>query len=132
MVKHGLLMNHQKNHQMIKNLYQRVKKAQQEYGFLSQKYRSEGYVKNQKDKSILLELFSSQVHEQWSHWMTYLFSKSHSNEDGSVTIPTWAVERWKRQMITNYKNLTEVEKISDKNEAEKFIKILEETKYENS
>lgn len=70
------------------------------------------------------EKIAELCHEQWSGWMTYLFSKSTKNDDGSATIPKWAVQRWERQIITKYNDLSEDEKNSDREEADKFLKIL--------
>ena len=64
------------------------------------------------------------AHEQWSGWMKYLFEKSSQNPDGTMTIPKWAVERWSRQMNTKYSDLSEVEKESDRIEADKMIEIF--------
>ncbi|MGX9686248.1 hypothetical protein ACTQ9L_03785 [Deinococcus wulumuqiensis] len=63
-------------------------------------------------------------HEIWSHWMRYLFSVSHENEDGSVTIDRENVIRWKRQMQTKYSDLTDNEKKSDRDQALKVISAL--------
>ena len=56
--------------------------------------------------------------------MAYLFSKSQTNADGTVTLPAWAVERWKRQVATPYANLTEAEKDSDREEADRVLAII--------
>ena len=40
--------------------------------------------------------------------------------------PAWAIERWKHQMKTPYSKLSEEEKNSDRNEAEKFLALLKE------
>ena len=37
----------------------------------------------------------------------------------------WDVERWTRQKDTPYNELTESEKLSDLNEADKFLSIIE-------
>ena len=66
------------------------------------------------------------AHKQWSGWMEYMFSKAPLNEDCSWTMPIEFVERWQRQMTTGYANLTEKERDSDRNEADKFIAILGE------
>jgi len=63
-------------------------------------------------------------HESWSGWMNYLFSKCTENDDGSVTIPTWAAERWKRQASTSYTNLSEQEKESDRVEVRKYLAAI--------
>ena len=47
------------------------------------------------------------------------------NTQGGVIIPQWAVERWMRQMNTEYKNLSEEEKESDRKEADGMILIME-------
>lgn len=79
---------------------------------------------------MLREDFASQAHEQWSHWMKYLFKVSEENEDGSVTIPKELVDRWKRQMDTHFLNLSEQERKSDYEQADKYLKLLEEGTYE--
>ena len=83
--------------------------------------------KEQKVKEMKEEL-ASLCHEQWSGWMKYLFNKSRQNEDGSVTIPKWAVDRWREQMNSKYDYLTEQEKESDRKEANKFLMLLRRIK----
>ncbi len=79
-----------------------------------------------KEKEKIAEL----CHKQWSGWMEYLFSKCYhergqfDKETENMVIPSWAVERWKRQMKTPYSKLPEEEKNSDRNEAERFIALL--------
>jgi len=70
------------------------------------------------------EELASLCHEQWSGWMKYLFEKSKKNDDGTVTIPLWAVNRWEHQMNTHYEYLSELEQESDKSEADRFITLL--------
>lgn len=72
------------------------------------------------------ERLAEYAHDAWSGWMKYLFSKCDSpihHTQGGLIIPQWAVERWKRQMNTSYKDLPEKEKKSDRKEAEKIIDI---------
>lgn len=64
------------------------------------------------------------AHDAWSGWMNYLFSKSNLNDDGTVTIPKWAVVRWQGQIKTRYWDLSEEEKKSDQDEADKIISII--------
>ncbi len=63
------------------------------------------------------------AHRSWAGWMEYLFEKSTLNVDGTVTIPKWAVQRWSRQMNTDYHDLPESEKESDLNEADRILSI---------
>lgn len=72
----------------------------------------------------MIEKLADVQHAIWSHWMKYLFSVCVENEDGSVTIPCDKVSRWKRQMETEYKDLSELEKASDRNQAVKIINQL--------
>jgi hypothetical protein len=76
------------------------------------------------DKNNEKELLADLCHKQWSGWMEYLFSKCENNSDGSVTIPKEFVDRWKRQLSTDYDNLSEKEKDSDRIEADKFLKLF--------
>lgn len=73
---------------------------------------------------MLKERFASQAHDQWSHWMKHLFYVSEENKDGSVTIPKELVDRWKRQMETNFFLLSDQEQKSDYDQADKFLELL--------
>jgi uncharacterized membrane protein YvbJ len=70
------------------------------------------------------EDLANYAHDAWAGWMRYLFEKSTENTDGTVTIPKWAVDRWKRQMITPYIELPEEEKQSDREEADIMMEIF--------
>ena len=70
------------------------------------------------------ELVAALAHEQWSGWMLFLFAKSEYRPDGSIIIPPDLVERWERQMNTDYSNLPEDEKESDRIEADRFIRLF--------
>ena len=51
------------------------------------------------DSPVLLsvrESLSEYAHEAWSGWVKYMFSKMTLNDDGTATMPKWAVERWTR------------------------------------
>ena len=72
------------------------------------------------------EQLAEYAHKAWSGWMAYLFEKSEQNSDGTVTIPAWAVERWRRQSITPYSALPESEKESDRAEADRMLAITGE------
>ena len=80
----------------------------------------------------LRELLADYAHSSWSSWMKYLFSKTYpmyeqfDKENGDVVIPKECVDRWKRQMETAYKDLSEKEKDSDRKEADKMIHIMKD------
>jgi hypothetical protein len=56
--------------------------------------------------------------------MRHLFSVSTMNEDGSVTIPADKVARWQRQIETPYAELTDKEKDSDRDQADKILGVM--------
>jgi hypothetical protein len=70
------------------------------------------------------ELLAEKQHEIWSHWMKYLFSVSQETDEG-VVIPVDKVLRWKQQMITPYIALTEQEKSSDREQADKLLTVID-------
>ena len=71
-----------------------------------------------------IERLANCAHIQWSKWMKYLFSRSEEKPDGSVLIPRELVIRWKRQLSTDYINLPENEKASDRKEALSMLNHL--------
>lgn len=73
---------------------------------------------------IARENLAKYAHDAWSGWMRYLFEKSVSNNNGTITIPKWAVTRWQRQANTPYAQLPENEKESDRSEADSIIDVL--------
>lgn len=72
----------------------------------------------------MIERLANLAHEVWAHWMRYLFSVSIQNDDGSVTIPAEKVDHWKRQMGTNYYDLSEGEQASDIEQANKYKAVV--------
>ncbi len=72
----------------------------------------------------LREALAALCHEQWTGWMHYLFSKSPTNAIGQRTIPREWVSRWQRQMDTPYAQLSEPEKNSDREEADRVLSLL--------
>lgn len=73
------------------------------------------------------EKLAQLAHSQWSGWIKYMFGKCscHSRLDGIRIIPEWAVDRWLRQSITPYCDLSEEEKESDRKEADKFLALFQ-------
>ena len=76
------------------------------------------------NKNDLREHLADLCHRQWSGWMEYLFNEGTFNEDGTWTMPAWAVERWRRQAETDYADLSDAEKDSDRDQADKFLELL--------
>lgn len=81
------------------------------------------------DHEGLVEALADYAHGSWSGWMEYLFSKCVDKVGVGIksknnVIPSWAVERWARQMNTPYAELPEEEKESDREEARKMLAIV--------
>lgn len=80
--------------------------------------------------SELREALADLQHEIWAHWMRYQFSQcraepEHSEaEIDSAVIPYEKVKRWTRQMGTPYAELSEKEKDSAREQADKIIALL--------
>lgn len=70
------------------------------------------------------EEISDSVHEIWINWMKYLFEFCNEVGDGCMEIPREKVDRWYRQMDTPYSQLSEDEKDSDREQADKIIAVL--------
>lgn len=78
----------------------------------------------------MLKALAAIQHAIWSHWMRYMFTCGTFNVDGSWTMPAAKVERWKRQMETDFEALTEKEQISDFEQADKVLEVVWEHAWE--
>ena len=77
------------------------------------------------DESRLIEELAEYAHNAWAGWMQYLFSKCERRTDMTYLVPLWAVDRWWRQMQTDYSDLPDNEKESDRVEARKMLSIVQ-------
>ena len=75
------------------------------------------------DKELREKLADVQ-HAIWSHWMDYLFNQCQEYPDGSMMIPAEKALHWQRQLNTPYAELTEREKDSDRDQADKVLEVL--------
>lgn len=67
------------------------------------------------DTSTLRERLAALEHEQWARWTRHMLDHlSHEN-----------VERWRRQIDTPYELLSEPEKQSDREWADRVLQIVE-------
>ena len=72
----------------------------------------------------LFETLADIEHQRWSHWQKYMHSVCVKHEDGTLTIPKWAVDGWERQANTSYKDLTEKEKDSDREQVHFYWALI--------
>jgi hypothetical protein len=79
----------------------------------------------------LMEKLAEIEHTRWSKWQDYFFSKCemHNLEDGYITMRLQAdlYERWRRQIETDYKDLSETEKESDRREVRSYLPLITST-----
>ena len=66
------------------------------------------------------------AHEAWIRWMQKLFDLSVHHADGTVTLSRYHVDRWKRQIKTEYANLSDQGKDLRDAEADRIIGVIDE------
>ena len=67
------------------------------------------------EATTLRERLAALEHEQWAHWTRYLLD--HLTPEN--------IERWRRQIDTPYERLSEPEKESDREWADRVLKLVE-------
>jgi hypothetical protein len=72
----------------------------------------------------LLEELAAIEHERWAHWQRYVHSKGDRRPDGSVVLPADLVRRWDAQIATPYQDLSESEKVSDREQVERYLPLI--------
>lgn len=72
----------------------------------------------------LLEELAAIEHQRWGHWQLYLHKQCEPLDDGSLRIPAHLVRQWTRQATTNYANLTEQEKSSDREQVRRYLPTI--------
>lgn len=72
----------------------------------------------------MLEKLAAIQHDIWSHWMQWMFSQGTHNDDGSWTMPQDLVDRWERQMSTDFADLSNREQQSDREVVVEFMKDI--------
>ena len=77
-----------------------------------------------KELEEMVEQMADIEHKRWSSWQKWMHECSTKNADGSLTIPADKVERWERQITTEYKDLSEEEKESDRKQVYPYLDII--------
>lgn len=72
----------------------------------------------------IIEDLADIEHERWAHWQRYMHDKCEHRLDGSLVIPSDLVAQWERQIATNYCDLTEQERESDREQVRKYIPTI--------
>ena len=73
-----------------------------------------------------IEAGASIEHERWADWQKYMHSKIlPSSDDGISVIGTDFVDRWNRQIVTPYSELSEEEKEKDREQVRRYSELLD-------
>lgn len=72
----------------------------------------------------LVEQLAAIEHERWSHWQKYMHGKATKQPDGSMVVPAELVSRWEKQMSTDYADLSDGAKQSDRDQVEKYLSLI--------
>lgn len=67
-----------------------------------------------------LEILAEKQHAIWAAWMRWMFEQGEMQPDGTWVMPKEKVWRWQRQMNTDYADLSEPEKQSDRDVVKEF------------
>lgn len=73
-------------------------------------------------KEFTIKRKADAAHKIWAHWMQYQFTQGGFDDVGNFIIPFDKVERWQRQMNTDFFDLTDQEQKSDFEIAGKFMR----------
>jgi len=83
------------------------------------------------------ERLAAEVHKVWAEWMEYMFSQGYTKKTSHAifgkpspeeiwVMPEEKIDRWQRQMKTDYQDLPEGEKESERYIAERYLEHLKE------
>lgn len=72
----------------------------------------------------LVEDLAAIEHERWTHWQRYMHDKGQRQPDGSLILPAELVRQWDRQIATDYSNLSESEKRSDREQVHRYLPLF--------
>jgi hypothetical protein len=73
----------------------------------------------------LVEELAALEHQRWAHWQKYVHDRGQRQPDGSIVLPSDLVAQWERQINTQYADLTNEEKDSDREQVKKYCPLLE-------
>jgi len=90
----------------------------------------------EKKRKELFEILADIEHQRWSDWQKYIHSKcvkvvdvvdNQSSKDvlREILIPLELFNQWERQINTPYKDLSEKEKESDREQVKRYWDLIE-------
>lgn len=80
-------------------------------------------INNKFPNNELFEKLADIEHQRWADWQKYLHSYCEVNGN-KVFFPIGFFERWERQIKTDYRDLTEEEKDSDREQVMRYWDLI--------
>ncbi len=84
----------------------------------------------QTNKEEIREKLAEIEHQRWADWQKYMhthvYDSSESINPHLKVIPTELYNRWERQIMTPYSELSEAEKDSDRKQVERYWPLIQE------
>ena len=75
-------------------------------------------------EATLFEKLADIEHQRWCDWQKYLHSVCDVNPNWSLTIPSFFVKQWERQIKTPYQGLSDTEKNSDRDQVRRYWNLI--------
>jgi hypothetical protein len=72
----------------------------------------------------LVEDLAAIEHQRWAHWQHYMHDKGERRPDGSPVLPADLVRHWDTQIDTGYADLSESEKMSDREQVRRYLPLI--------
>ena len=72
----------------------------------------------------LFEELANIEHQRQADWLGYLHSRCYRSEKGDLIVPLKLVENWEYQIETDYKDLSEEEKDSDREQVDRYVPLI--------
>lgn len=72
----------------------------------------------------LVEDLAAIEHERWAHWQRYVHDRGDRRPDGSLVLPADLVRHWETQIATRYADLSEAEKMSDREQVRRYLPLI--------
>ena len=72
----------------------------------------------------LRERLAAIEHQRWASWQRWMHDQCRPLRDGSLVIPGGLVQRWERQIVTPWEQLSEAERRSDVEQVDRYWPII--------
>ena len=81
---------------------------------------------NKQQEKELRETLANIEHQRWADWQKYMHGLCVKTKTARIIIPAKLVSRWERQIKTPYKDLSEKEKDSDREQVDRYFPLIKD------